>query len=189
MNGPVHTRRQSASTDRAIGPKSPDRQARSRDAITGGHHATPVRRALNEREVIDFANTPASVQGVVRSAGEPLEPRMRSSFEVPFGQDFSRVRLHSDESAALAAAEVKAKAFTVGHHIAFGRGQHAPTTPKGADLIAHELAHVVQQSQMAQGERPRLQREPEDDDSEARNATRQGKGGDAAAKTGTCNRG
>src|SRR6185436_9100313 len=65
---------------------------------------------------------------------------------VALGQDFSRVRIHTDANAATLANEMDARAFTVGQHIAFGTGEYRPGTPIGDALIAHELAHVVQQT-------------------------------------------
>lgn len=62
------------------------------------------------------------------------------------GQDFSRVRFHTDASAQQSADEVNARAYTVGHHIVFGAGRFAPETREGRRLLAHELTHVVQQS-------------------------------------------
>jgi hypothetical protein len=62
-----------------------------------------------------------------------------------FGFDFSRVRVHDDARAAESAAGIGARAYAVGPHIVFGRGEHSPGTSAGAMLLAHELAHVVQQ--------------------------------------------
>jgi hypothetical protein len=63
-----------------------------------------------------------------------------------FGHDFSRVRVHADGKASDATRAVDAQAYTIGHHIVFGAGQYAPTTPQGERLLAHELTHVLQQS-------------------------------------------
>jgi uncharacterized protein DUF4157 len=63
-----------------------------------------------------------------------------------FLHDFSRVRVHADGAAAETAAAVQARAYTVGPHIAFARGAYDPVTDAGRRLVAHELAHVVQQS-------------------------------------------
>jgi Domain of unknown function (DUF4157) len=60
--------------------------------------------------------------------------------------DFSNVRVHTDARAMESARAVNALAYTVGNHIVFGAGQHAPGTPSGRRLLAHELTHVVQQS-------------------------------------------
>jgi hypothetical protein len=61
------------------------------------------------------------------------------------GYDFGPVRLHTDARAAQSARAVGALAYTVGNHVVFGNGQHAPQTNDGRALLAHELAHVVQQ--------------------------------------------
>jgi peptidoglycan/xylan/chitin deacetylase (PgdA/CDA1 family) len=65
--------------------------------------------------------------------------------ESRFGHDFSQVRVHSDSKAATSAQTVNAQAYTVGHNVVFGTGRYAPSTTKGRQIIAHELAHVVQQ--------------------------------------------
>jgi hypothetical protein len=62
-----------------------------------------------------------------------------------YNADFSSVRVHTDEGAAAAAASVDAKAFTSGEHLVFSPGSFAPGSRQGQDLLAHELAHVVQQ--------------------------------------------
>lgn len=77
--------------------------------------------------------------------GKQLPSSARNFFEPRFGYDFSQVRVHHDAQAAETAQEVKAKAFTVGKYLVFGRGQYAPETSKGRQLMAHELTHVVQQ--------------------------------------------
>ena len=64
-----------------------------------------------------------------------------------FRHDFSRVRIHTGADAEQSAAGVDASAYTVGSNVVFGRGRFAPETPHGSRLLAHELAHVVQQRQ------------------------------------------
>jgi outer membrane protein OmpA-like peptidoglycan-associated protein len=66
-----------------------------------------------------------------------MEPR--------FGHDFSNVRIHTGSQAAESARAVNALAYTVGHNVIFGSGQYAPATQAGRQLLAHELAHTVQQ--------------------------------------------
>ena len=61
------------------------------------------------------------------------------------GHDFSRVRIHADEGAARSAGELRARAYTVGQHIVLGVGRYRRDTAAGQRLLAHELAHVVQQ--------------------------------------------
>jgi hypothetical protein len=89
---------------------------------------------------------PASVDHVLASSGRPLDPALRQDMEQRFGHDFSRVRVHSGGAAEQSALEVNANAYTVGSNIVFGAGRFAPGTNEGRRLIAHELAHVVQQS-------------------------------------------
>jgi Domain of unknown function (DUF4157) len=62
-----------------------------------------------------------------------------------FGHDFSQVRVHTDAQSAASARAVGALAYTVGQQVVFGAGQYGPGTASGQRLLAHELAHVVQQ--------------------------------------------
>ena len=87
----------------------------------------------------------ASVERVLASAGRPLDLALRDEMEQRFGHDFSQVRVHSDQAADQSAREVDAHAYTVGQDIVFAASQFAPGTLDGRRLIAHELAHVVQQ--------------------------------------------
>jgi hypothetical protein len=92
------------------------------------------------------ASVPRLVHEVLRHPGKPLGAAAKHLVEPWFGYDFGQVRVHSDALAAQSAAEVSARAYTVGHHVVFGAGQYAPTTRSGHDLLAHELTHVVQQT-------------------------------------------
>ncbi len=65
--------------------------------------------------------------------------------ESRFGFDFSQVRIHANPRAADSAAALNARAYTMGTDIVFGRDQYSPASPSGRKLVAHELAHVVQQ--------------------------------------------
>ncbi|MGB8510859.1 MAG: DUF4157 domain-containing protein, partial [Pyrinomonadaceae bacterium] len=80
-------------------------------------------------------------------AGQPLGGEERAYFEPRLGYDLSGVRVHSGEEAARSAGGVDALAYTVGRDIVFGAGQYAPGTTAGKSLLAHELAHVIQQGQ------------------------------------------
>lgn len=86
----------------------------------------------------------SGVDGAVRGGGRQLDAATRRSMEARFGYDFSAVRIHDDAAATSAAADVSATAFTVGEDIVLGDG-YDPSTPRGRHLLAHELAHVVQQ--------------------------------------------
>lgn len=91
-------------------------------------------------------NVPSLVHEVLHSPGRPLDLPTRSFMEERFGHDFSRVRVHSGETAEQSARDVNAKAYTVGSDLVFARDKYAPHTIAGKQLIAHELVHVVQQS-------------------------------------------
>jgi hypothetical protein len=86
----------------------------------------------------------------------PLDTTTRTFMEPRFGQDFSGVRVHADPSSALMARALNALAFTVGDHILFGAGHHAPASGAGRRIMAHELAHVVQQRSGVVAGRPSL---------------------------------
>jgi len=92
-----------------------------------------------------IAQAPPVVHEVQRAPGRALDPGVRSFMEPRFGRDFSDVRIHTDSLAASAATSVGAHAYTAGNHIVFASGQYAPDSAAGRRLIAHELAHTVQQ--------------------------------------------
>lgn len=80
-----------------------------------------------------------------RGEGQPLSASTRAYFEHRFAEDFSRVRVHSDQHAAQSARSVNALGYTAGSDIVFDTGRYAPDTADGKRLLAHELTHVVQQ--------------------------------------------
>jgi hypothetical protein len=80
--------------------------------------------------------------------GQPLEAGTQAQMEARFGRDFSQVRIHTGPGAADAARAVHAKAYTVGQDVVFAEGQYAPGSASGRGLLAHELAHTVQQRGM-----------------------------------------
>jgi pyrrolidone-carboxylate peptidase len=92
---------------------------------------------------------PASVHEVLRSAGEPLDQSTRAFFEPRFGRDFSSVRVHTDSRAAESMRSVNALAYTVGDHIAMPEADFRSMASESRSLLAHELAHVSQQSEGA----------------------------------------
>jgi hypothetical protein len=86
----------------------------------------------------DAASAPAG------SGGAPLPDAVRGDFEARFDHDFGPVRIHTDAAAQQSAAALDAEAYTVGGDIVFAAGAYAPGSGAGRDLLAHELAHVVQ---------------------------------------------
>jgi len=93
-----------------------------------------------------------------RGGGDPLPEDVLHDMQSRFGQDFSRVRVHTDAEAAALCKRLNAHAFTVGNDIFFAPGEFAPATERGRNLLAHELTHVVQQGG---GAARRVQRDPD----------------------------
>lgn len=94
------------------------------------------------------ANLERAEPAVIKSQlndGETLDGGVKSRMERAFGHDFSRVRVYTDARAAELSANLNSRAFTVGSSVAFAEGEYRPGTLVGDALIAHELAHVVQQ--------------------------------------------
>jgi hypothetical protein len=88
--------------------------------------------------------------------GEPLEGSLLGRMSSAFGYDFSGVRVHQGGEAAQLSADLNARAFTIGRNVAFGAGEYQPGNPIGDALIAHELAHVVQQGGASDGFVPKV---------------------------------
>lgn len=93
---------------------------------------------------------PPIVHEALHSPGQPLDGPTRSFFEARFGHDFSKVRVHSDDKAAASARAIDALAYTVGQDVVFAPGQYSPRARGGQQLLAHELAHVIQQDGVAE---------------------------------------
>lgn len=79
--------------------------------------------------------------------GQSLPDEVRNFYEPRFGYDFSNVKVHRDTVAAKSAQSINALAYTSGNSIVFNSGQYSPATDNGKRLLAHELTHVVQQSE------------------------------------------
>ncbi len=86
-----------------------------------------------------------SVRRGVAGGGRPLDPGVREVLGRRLGSDFRQVRIHTDAGAGESARRLSARAYTVGRDIAFAPGEYRPDTERGQRLLAHELAHVVQQ--------------------------------------------
>lgn len=95
----------------------------------------------------DGRATPADAHVVRRGlgAGQPLDAGLRAPMEHAYGRSFADVRVHTDGPAGALSEQLGARAFTVGHDIAFSPGEYQPASPVGSALVAHELAHVGQQ--------------------------------------------
>lgn len=128
--------------------------------ITLVHHsATTLHRQPEdeEEEAVEPLQTkdgaegeaPATVQQGLeqsRGSGSALPLSTQDTMEESFGVDFSDVRVHTDTNAQAMNYELSARAFTYGSDIYFNTGEYHPETPDGKHLLAHELAHVRQQT-------------------------------------------
>ena len=91
------------------------------------------------------APIPPVVGEALREPAESLDAGTRRQVEERFGGDLHGVRIHTGPRAGEAARAVQARAFTFGNDVAFAAGAYAPSTPRGRELLLHELAHVAQQ--------------------------------------------
>jgi hypothetical protein len=98
-----------------------------------------------------LAEAAGLVDDVLRSPGQPLDAMTRFFFDSRFGHDFSRVRVHTNAKATESARAVKALAYAVDNQVVFRADKFAPGTTAGRRLLAHELAHVMQQSANGRG--------------------------------------
>ncbi len=142
------------------------------DRLSAAGNMAVQRSALGSQSA-SSSIAPPVVDETLRSSAAPLDQPTRSVMESHFGRDFSHVRVHSDDRAAASARAVDASAYTVGQDVVFGAGEYNPQTPRGQQLLAHELTHVAQQGAAA---RPSgdLQVGPSDDqhEREARQSAR-----------------
>lgn len=80
-----------------------------------------------------------------RSGGAPLPDALRSPMEQTLGQSLENVRVHTGSEAGSLSEAISARAFTTGNDVFFGAGEFRPSSSDGQRLIAHEVAHTVQQ--------------------------------------------
>ncbi|HEY3241166.1 MAG TPA: DUF4157 domain-containing protein, partial [Acidimicrobiia bacterium] len=85
-----------------------------------------------------------------RHSGQPLDPDVRQRMESAFGTDLGGVRVHSGSEAAGLNRALAARAFTTGTDIFFGEGSYRPGSAEGDRVLAHELAHTIQQGPSVQ---------------------------------------
>jgi len=136
---------------------------------TGCRKKRLQRKAANQAET---SAVPPIVREVLATTGQPLDPATRAFMEPHFGHDFSRVRVHTGAKAAASARAINALAYTVGRAVMFGAGQYGPQTGAGKRLLAHELAHVVQQNDaLSACSGPRAMNTPGSSEKEAKNVS------------------
>ncbi len=107
-----------------------------------GRRTEPVRGSQSETLQAQAGNRAVSQ---LLGGGTPLSDSVRADMEARFGTSFSDVRIHTGPNAQTATSALGAAAFTHGQDVVFGHGGVAPESGAGKRLLAHELAHVVQQ--------------------------------------------
>lgn len=122
------------------------------DRVTNGGSPEPLSRGGSAMgKTLNAAAASLVLRALQSSPGQPLSPALRRRFEPSLPVPISSVRLHANAEAAAAADALGAQAFTTGSDIVFGVHQFNPATRAGRSLIAHELAHVAQQSAAGPG--------------------------------------
>lgn len=124
--------------------------------VQPGANLEPIERNSSPAESLHEAQSGAqngvmphaleAVAAASSSVGEHLPPKLGGRFEQALGVDLSSVRIHTGVQSARASRVISARAFTVGQDIHFGEREYNPETFEGQHLLAHEVAHTVQQS-------------------------------------------
>jgi uncharacterized protein DUF4157 len=132
----------------------PDRPRPTIQELFGGH----IHRSATAHTPSDAsANADTLITRAARGSGQPLPDGLRTRFETSLGTGLGDVHVHNDSDAAAAAAGVGARAYATGQHIYMGEKQYAPHTADGALLLAHEVAHTVQQRGASGGPQYKLE--------------------------------
>ncbi len=167
MSGPTSTKAPLAKSDARVAGQKPiqreqsDPPVRSSDVLalqraagntavsallSGRSHAPGMSTAKSADATRGAVPAPPAVGAVLRTTGEPLDADTRALMQRSFDYDFSQVRVHASTAAVESARSMGASAYTLQNHIVFDAGEYTPHTVRGRQLLAHELAHVIQQS-------------------------------------------
>ena len=131
--------------------RRPSRRAASLDAIEVPAISFKARRGGARQP---GPSELVAIQASLEDGGQPIPASARVGLEGAFGADLSSTRVHTGATAAGLASGMNARAFTIGEDIAFGHGQFQPGSLEGDALIAHEVAHVLQQRSTSDGASP-----------------------------------
>ncbi|MGD9948598.1 MAG: DUF4157 domain-containing protein [Desulfobulbus sp.] len=152
--------------DRVMGmPEARLQRQTSDEPLMEEEKQTPVRTADDreeevQRKAIETTGDPTITSANLGAAGggQPLPKGERAFFEPRLGTDLDTVRVHTDTEADRLATGLSARAFTLGRDIYFGAGEYRPGYTQGRQLIAHELAHVLQQGKGEENLRRKIDR-------------------------------
>lgn len=134
INASASTKSTEAQEEKEIQAKPEITSLQSQEAIAKGESSTGLASAIN----------------IARRNGQPLDAGLQQSMGQTMGVDFSGVRVHTDAQSDRLNQSIQAKAFTTGQDIFFRQGAYDPGSRGGQELIAHELTHVVQQTEGTQ---------------------------------------
>jgi hypothetical protein len=112
-----------------------------------GNHAFGNAVARQGHGIMDSGEVTPDVQSTInstRGSGQSLDANLAARLSPSLG-DLSDVRVHTDSTAHNLNHAVSARAFATGTDVYFAQNEYKPNTSDGDKLIAHELAHVVQQ--------------------------------------------
>jgi hypothetical protein len=99
-----------------------------------------------------------------KGQGRKLDEGIKSELEEHTGTDLSDVNIHTNSQAHDMSESINAKAFAHGQDIYFKEGNYNPQSEQGKSLLAHEVAHTVQQGEGKL--QPQINRFDNDDDGE-----------------------
>lgn len=105
---------------------------------------TPFIQAKSENGMPVSSELGSAIQSS-RGSGTSMDNHTQTFMSSRFSADFSNVKVHTDGEAVQMNRDLNAKAFTVGNDVYFNSGQYQPGSSEGKRLLAHELAHTVQQ--------------------------------------------
>jgi hypothetical protein len=120
----------------------------------------PIQKKSTETSQISV--TPENINTQIentRGSGMQIDEQTRSFMGNRFGADFSKVNVHTGQTAVDMNKQLNAQAFTVGNDIYFNSGKYNPGSQSGKELLAHELTHTIQQGA---GIQPMIQKDGEE---------------------------
>jgi hypothetical protein len=152
--GPIVQRQpapqQSATQQNQLGVKASTRLPEA------GRQAGAAEAAPSRISATSPSEVPHRVARVLDSPGRLLDRATTDAMRSRLGHDFSSVRIHDDAQAAASANDIGARAYAFGNHVVFGANDFSLASPKGQDLLTHELIHVMQQSSASAGRPSRI---------------------------------
>jgi uncharacterized protein DUF4157 len=108
-----------------------------------------IQRAGSSEDTTEGDTASSSFESLLakrKGMGFVMPDDLRKDMEGKFRTSFKDVRIHTDKEAGEMCEAIHALAFAHGYDIYFNEGMYNPDALTGRELLAHELAHVVQQN-------------------------------------------